>query len=263
MKKLDLDEVKKIELDLLIEFDKICKENDLKYSLNAGTLIGAVRHKGFIPWDDDIDVMMPRDDYEKFVRLKNANDYDVMLPNINYLYPFAKMIRKNTLLIEEGRNEKIGVFIDIFPIDKYKTENEKEIIKRTKKVINLIQLITCKTKTKKIFRRICRNVIRTLLRFFYSKKRILKMINNFNDYLIDMSKDGNFSCSLSWSENPPKNMYGVDIFDSIIKLEFEKYDFSVISKYDLLLKSVYGNYMELPPVEARVPHHDFEAFYLD
>src|SRR5699024_7471673 len=121
----EIKEVQKDQLDILIEFDRICKKNNIKYQLFAGTLLGAIRHKGFIPWDDDIDVCMLREDYEKFLNICNKdmkNEYFLQTYNsdTNYIMQFAKLRKNNTIFLERvTANCDIhhGVYIDIFPLD--------------------------------------------------------------------------------------------------------------------------------------------------
>ena len=125
MKKLNLYDIKTLELDLLINFDKFCKENNLIYFIAYGTLLGAIRHGGFIPWDDDIDIQMPRTDYEKFLTLRDKYEssfYGNVIKTLGdkgYPFPFTKIENKNTLVIEHKMTTKIktGVWVDIFPMD--------------------------------------------------------------------------------------------------------------------------------------------------
>ena len=124
MEKLSLEELKKVELDILIWFADICEQEKLNYTLSYGTLLGAVRHKGFIPWDDDIDVAMPRPDYEKFIEYCNTHETHYKLIDIHndkgYNYLFAKVYDPNTTIVEKYANRfkaNYGVYIDIFPVD--------------------------------------------------------------------------------------------------------------------------------------------------
>jgi len=127
-------ELKKIQntlLEILIEVDRICRKNDIKYFLFAGTLLGAVRHKGFIPWDDDIDIAMPREDYEKFLQIVQKEPYSNyflqnVITEIEAPFLFSKFRKDDTLLLEKAvmnKNIHHGIFIDIFPLDKVWSEN--------------------------------------------------------------------------------------------------------------------------------------------
>ena len=120
-KELSLEEKKKILVSILSEVHNFCDENNLKYFLPGGTLIGAVRHKGFIPWDDDIDIYMPRNDYEKFLCEfnKESERYQVIsLKTDGYYLPFGKVIDTKTVLIENVDSDyKMGIYLDIFPLD--------------------------------------------------------------------------------------------------------------------------------------------------
>ena len=117
MKKITPEEIKKIQLDLLIQFAEFCKKNNLYYCLAYGTLLGAIRHKGFIPWDDDIDVIMPRPDYEKFCKLVAEKKIATSLQN-NSTYPFVKIIDTRTLVRERfAQKEEVGIWIDVFVLD--------------------------------------------------------------------------------------------------------------------------------------------------
>lgn len=120
-KELTLDEMKAVELGILKKFDSICKENGLEYSLAYGTMLGAIRHKGFIPWDDDIDVFMKREDYEKLLKLKyDDGDFEIKSYRYskNYYFLYSKMVDKRTYICEDWRAEKdMGLFVDIFPLD--------------------------------------------------------------------------------------------------------------------------------------------------
>ena len=121
MREIQFEEMKKIELNILIYFTEVCEENNLRYYLGGGTLLGAVRHKGFIPWDDDIDVMMPRPDFQKLLSLSiNNENYNIIKPGTaGYYYNFAKLVDTRTILEEKGikRIDGLGVYIDIFPLD--------------------------------------------------------------------------------------------------------------------------------------------------
>lgn len=121
----DIKEMQQIGLLMLADVDKYCRENDITYFVGYGTLLGAIRHKGFIPWDDDIDIIMPREDYNKFIREYGNERYKVLSNEYttDYYYNFAKVVDLKTYAIEHGRNVRIqdlGLYIDVFPIDHLK-----------------------------------------------------------------------------------------------------------------------------------------------
>ena len=122
--KLSLKEIQKIELDILLYLDKVCRENDIKYYLSSGTLLGAIKYQGFIPWDEDIDVIFLREDYNKLIKcFENETGRYKLLSIYNskdYYYPFAKLVDTKTTLIENSKPiNDMGVYIDIVPMDGY------------------------------------------------------------------------------------------------------------------------------------------------
>ena len=132
MKKMQLREIKDIELDILIAFNKFCQDNNLKYYLSGGTLLGAIRHKGFIPWDDDIDVCMPRPDYERLMKIFPniyMNKYKLKtISRKNFICPFAKIIDINTRVdFKYLNNIDKNLWLDIFPIDGLPKSKKKQI----------------------------------------------------------------------------------------------------------------------------------------
>lgn len=140
MKELDIYKTQKIALEMLKVIANICEENNIDYFLAWGTLIGAVRHKGFIPWDDDVDILMPREDYNKFLKifLNVTNNYDIYSVNNTdrYYISLSRIIDNTTIIIGEKKSNEdqkdCGIFIDIYPLD-FVGNNEIEIKKYFKK----------------------------------------------------------------------------------------------------------------------------------
>ena len=178
-KELTLDEMKAIELGILKKFDSICKENGLEYSLAYGTMLGAIRHKGFIPWDDDIDVFMKREDYEKLLALKyDDGDFEVKSYRYskNYYFLYSKIVDKRTSICENWRAEKdMGLFVDIFPLDYCNFDGEGDKLKAQMELISCIQ----KTKAVTIWLKIL-NATPSIIRIYFQSSRYaaLKTLNS-------------------------------------------------------------------------------------
>ena len=267
MKELTLNEIKDVELSILSELDKICQENDLRYWLTAGTLLGAIRHKGFIPWDDDIDILMPRKDYMLLIDFFKHNQTSINLisheSNDDYYRLFAKACDNSTLIIDnqvDVNNYNAGVWVDIFPIDGLGDDYKQatKIFKKTKfKRSVLIASIW-----KHFFRSKTKSIIYEPIRFFFyiiakfSNKK--KLIQKIEKHYINIDFDSSKYCGCVCGN------YGViekKLFDETIDAEFEGKNFKIIKDYDSYLTYLYGDYMKLPPEEKQKTHHDYTAFW--
>lgn len=257
MKSIKEIDIKKVCLNILIEFDKICKKNNLRYSLAYGTAIGAVRHSGYIPWDDDIDVMMPREDYDKLLRLfSNDSNYKLLCDSMpDYYYQYSKMIDSNYPIKEYNRKEKMmGLWIDIFPID-YITEISSS--KKIKKYLNFYNHAIWYSGIKKwTEKKTTKNKIIGLLIDFFGDKFFLKKHSLFIKK--HCSRSGNICFA---SASPNIVFFPYDVFDSIVDVDFEGYKMNLTAHYDDYLTEIYGRYMDLPLKEQQVAHHLFEFNY--
>ncbi len=272
MHEIDLEELKKIELELLIQFREICKIKGFRYTLAAGTLLGAVRHKGFIPWDDDIDVCMPRPDYDSFINYckNNKTPFNLVskenVPGYGYL--FAKLYAPYTVIKEEisnPNNVQMGVYIDIFPIDAMGKNwllaqvdfLKGAILKRFLVAKNWKKYF--KSKTHSWYVEPIRFVFYLLSRFL-SMKKMIKLLDKIycrdDEYYKNSNLVGSISCEYNYRKIYPKS-----VFEDYIELPFEDEKFSCIKDYHIFLKSLYGDYMKLPPKEKQVSHHIFTAYY--
>lgn len=265
---LSLEEIKKVELDLLTQFHDVCRKQKLRYSLGGGTLLGAVRHGGFIPWDDDIDVMMPRPDYDAFIAYCIGNETPFALfsheVNDDYYFLDAKLSSKNTIIIDNSLNindKSIGVHIDVFPIDGLgRTEQEAffRFIKTSYKreVLNAKTWIKYfKSKTHKIYYEPVRFAFYVISRFCNAKNLITKI----EKYNRKISFDRSMYAGCVSGSYRTKEIMRKNVFSDYIDLNFEKKQFKGIKKYDDYLKKHYGDYMQLPPPEKRKTHHTFIA----
>ena len=261
MEQIDFKDFKSIELGVLEEFHNFCDKHSLRYYLCSGTLLGAVRHKGFIPWDDDIDVCMPRSDYDRFLALyRNVNsNYGVISFENNkdcWLY-WSKMFDKRTIIREEGTHgvSDCGLYIDIFVLEGY-GDSKEEAIKRFKKNRKALKLIYSK-----IFRPALwpfKSFLLFIMSFFINWRYVLKKMKKYNlKKTFDESK-------YVFPQSPmatEKNIYERYFFDKRILIEFEGKQFYCSDCYDKILKQSYGDYMMYPPENERVPHHNLVAFW--
>lgn len=248
-----LRELQNVELEILLDVDRVCKENNIEYFLVAGTLLGAVRHKGFIPWDDDIDICMPIKDYKKFCKIaphKLKKEYFLQCSNTDFTEMwFAKVRKNNTTCIESGEEKKRkhqGVWIDIFPLIGVKND-KMWLDKATQKA----------------------TLAKTLLKKRYSsfgsfkdlplKKKILKMIPLkivrmianaiFNSVFKDHRK---FEyCYYLWGSPRIKSTFKSYLFDELSCVEFEGHNLPAPKRWDEYLQVEYGDYMTPPPPENR------------
>lgn len=281
MQKLTLDEMKEVELNILKDVAAFCDKNGLRYYLCGGTLIGAVRHKGFIPWDDDIDIIMPRPDYIKFLKLYNDKKtiYHVhsLVTDKNWYSTFAEVEDSRTIKIYKNFNldANYGVNIDIFPTDG-SPDSEKER-KRFWTINNILTRIATLSRLNfsvshhfadqdKGFSKL-RTMIRTGIKFLgIPVARIICSFCNINQFVTNRAQyyDVDRSEYIGVSTFPH---YGYrecitgKPFLKIRKRLFEDEYFNTPDNYDEYLTNLYGDYMKLPPKEKQVTHHDFTAYW--
>lgn len=266
MKKLNDDQIKDRLFEILIFFDSFCKKNDLQYTLDAGTLLGAARHKDFIPWDDDIDVAMPFNDYKKLISLSKNIDpngkfvmhgYSKKINNKeNYIYPFLKLENSRTMAKISIAHDKGGAWIDIFPLN-YVPDNQREFLKYVQKFNRLHDLIGIADAKKN------ENPLKASLRWVIRRGSNLyrnKMINLM--YSLDTVKSSRVE-DIVWATNREHDFFPAEILEEYTTLEFRGRKFKVVKDYDKYLTIEYGNWRKLPPKNERVSHHGYELFDLD
>ena len=268
MKEISIEEIKVIQLDLLNKVDEVCRANNLRYSLGGGTLLGAVRHKGYIPWDDDIDIMMPRPDYEIFIQLINSSQekYKIQcfLTDFTYVDLSAKFYDSSTILIDDivDNKKQIGVSIDIFPIDGL-GNSKKEAVKAFRKKAFLRELLVA-AQWKKYFRSKTHAWYYEIPRFllFCISRNIdkTKIFREIEKYYISIKYDEVSYVAAVGGSYREREILPKQLYSEFVLLEFENKKYYVIKGYDEYLTSIFGDYMTLPPIEKRVSHHFFKAY---
>lgn len=265
MKKLTLKEIQKISLKILIYFDEFCKKHNIMYSLGGGSLIGAIRHKGFIPWDDDIDIYMLRDEYNRFIDLWNKETHKRYIlssaEDINGFMPgeLTKIFDKDTILIDT-KGRKSHIFIDIFIFDGV-PENNKLLYREMKKHRRIkLRFSSCRKRWFKAKNKFINYLFHKLSIYLFN--RMMLNLNRIQlsypikntDYIgLFLSDYGN------WERSYMKKEY----FNSTKLVKFENYDLPVMNGYHEHLTIYYGDYMEYPPLDKQKPNHALEAYLLN
>ncbi len=249
--------LKEIEVDILKQFIKVCDLLNLKYYIIAGTLIGAIRHKGFIPWDDDIDIAMPRDDFNTFI-LKGQEYLPQNLfiqtykTDGEFLLNIAKIRDSDTTFIEKTSkrlNINKGIFIDIFPLDNF-INTPTFRIKAQKKIKVLKIAIGRKFYREKSSFKL--KLKQFISRFIFPSSK--KAMDCFEKYVTNIPKSeycNNYSSNYGFKEACPWQW-----FDNGVDVTFEGLTVKAPKNYDLYLKQIYGDYLKLPPKEKQVSCHD-------
>lgn len=262
MKELTLREQQLIVLDILKYFDEVCRKYNIKYTICGGTLIGAIRHKGFIPWDDDIDVYMVREEYEKFKKVleenKSENYYLSDIDNFNsFTAGVAPKIYDKRTLLTDYMGRKQPIFIDIFVLD-YVENNKDNRLELEKYKKNLLLFAGIHLKFMKSESFVYKMIYKYKSRIYFNK--MMKTIRCFSEKTRDNSE---FLASVYYIfDGIDKAFIPAYYFNNYVELEFENCKFYAIANYDEHLSFYYGNYMELPSPKDRSPKHTKKAYML-
>ena len=267
MKRMTLQEIQSVNLDIMKDIHAFCVEHGIHYSLAYGSLIGAVRHKGFIPWDDDIDIMMPRPDFEKFsssFESKHGFVLSSVYDENTYINYTRVYNNEKTLVISPAKagKKEVGIWVDVYPIDGISDDETKsrkqfvEIRKYSQQVMEmrfifrtLVSGNTIRKVKAAIKWVICRLVKRGNLRQWHNR-------------IVDLCKEVPYGetsrCSslvcMEANRDDRQEIFPLTSFQNYQLVPFETEHFYIVSDYDTVLKVIFGDYMKLPPPEKRVSH---------
>lgn len=267
MKQLSLEEIQNVSLDVLKDVHTFCVNNNINYSLAYGSLIGAFRHKGFIPWDDDIDIIMLRPDYERFCNTYQSPYCKLITPKDSFInYARVCDAQKTTYITQTPwtNDANIGVWIDVFPIDA--VEDEKALF--SLRIDRLKPLLDNQVKARKLFCKF-RWSINPLSMYRFIKERLdysnldVFDIKDRIDEIVAEIKFGetNHCSQLVCRGNKDREFFTFDMFKDYFCVPFGNTEFMVSNGWKEILELNYGDFMQLPPIEQQKPHGGFVKFY--
>lgn len=256
MRKIDsVQELREVQMKVMDAIHCFCIKNKICYSISSGTLLGAVRHKGYIPWDDDIDIYMPRDSFELFVKTFNCSQdrYKLLTPEIDskYPYPFAKVIDSYTLVNEKANVDyPLGVWVDIFVVDGAPNSQIAKIFKSC--IFRFLNML--------FYFKVGNGKVRRPIDLLYksiplSSRCVYHILEKFKKSGKSTLKVGNVSMVSS------KQYFYRSCMDTYIDIPFEDRVYKCMSGYDEYLRKTYGNYMVIPPVEKQI-RHNYDAYWV-
>lgn len=260
-----LRKVQMVQLEIAKEIKRVCEEIGINYFLTDGSLIGAIRHKGFIPWDDDLDMGMKREEYDKFLELAPkllSPKYELIQwrKNKGYAHPMAKVVKNGTIFLEgtRGDSENKGIWVDIFPFDHY-CDDDKEAQKNAhlrtyyKGIIRAkCKYATWKTDNKINWAKYFKNVPFRVLSIFYDKIAVAEKFDKIS------KKYNNIKTKRCYENGPGHNaevIIPAEYIDKFVETEFEDTTFKIPAEYDAYLRLQFGDYMKLPPESQRRSFH--------
>lgn len=269
MELLSPEAIKRVSVDILKYIDTICRKNQIEYFIAFGTLIGAIRHKGFIPWDDDIDICMKIDDYRKFREIVNADSqyrFIDLSTNPDYYFLFGRVTDTGTKLVLPNKPEihGLGVFVDVFPIYNAPPVEEREEWYRQYAALRQKMLYTVPGTAHYQGPKL-KSMVRYAKRI---PKRIKYKSRNYSQYCAEITallnryeNSGTGDVVVMDTPYGLKTVMERKIFESAAEVEFEGGKFLAPVLYEEYLTKLYGDYMKLPPVEKRVSSHGFQAYW--
>lgn len=266
MRKMTSKDIQNVSLDILLDVHRFCIAHGIRYTLQGGTLLGAIRHQGFIPWDDDIDIAMPRPDYVRFCEeYQSTNGYEVFCAEKgNAELAFARVCDMRQTLVDSSylpwTDRQTGVWIDIFPLDGIEDDGEGQR-RRVQRAYRAWRMASVKRYTRRRNAAPPRKERFTLM--------VKKLLFKFYDPLAHHRRicteipfgSTHYYCNLAFMQYKARECHPVSVMEPLEMRKFEGHEFLTLHDYDTALREKFGNYMQLPPVEQRVARHDYNEFY--
>ena len=271
MREMTLKEIQQVSLDILKDIHEFCVKNDIKYTLFSGTLIGAIRHQGFIPWDDDLDIAFTRPEYERFVRnYKSEKGYKLFSrerQGDNVYISYARVCEMDKTYVDDCKlpwtNERKGVWVDVFPLDGAEENYDKAAQQceqnfriwhnglRIRRAMAPLRCVDGFLPTVKL--------LVTKLLFGWRSNRYWEEHIAYCKR-IDFTQTKNY-CHLAWGGWKMREYYKTSAFSSYVLKPFEDGEFYVMQDFDGALRAKYGDYMQLPPKNEQVSRHGNWQYY--
>ena len=254
--KITFEELKVIQMDILQAIDEFCEEHNIQYSLACGTLLGAVRHKGYIPWDDDIDIYLPREDYKRLINKIASLERDSQWER-----PYAKAYDDKTVLYEKvSMKRTVGVNIDIYPVDE--VPDDEDVWTRYDKKRRLLQNLywmkyVPASQGRSSIKRAAIYLFQKVT-FFISKRACAEKLDVLAQKYDGHGYNRYFECCQGILQKRP---FPKNLFEKLEYIPFEDRRFKAFSSSDTYLTNGYGDYMKLPPVEKRVSNHNIDVYW--
>lgn len=252
-----------VEFEILKRVDDFCEKQGVSYSLFAGTALGAVRHKGFIPWDDDVDLAMTRTEFDRFCTLWSENPPDgyyleSILTDERCGTCHAKVRKEGTVFLSDGEIESEGhhgIWVDIFPLDKVSANKKKraEKLRRGRELVFLTRA-NVNSARDNFQKRLVRSVFKLIPRAL-RRKRILRIHRWLAEHMEDGAEEGYVWVDMSTLKTIATHRFSLNLENGYVLAEFGGAQFPLFSEYDSMLTRLYGDYMQLPPESERSNHH--------
>ena len=260
-RRLSEEEIKEVELGVMDYIHNLCQKENINYSLAYGTLLGAVRHKGYIPWDDDVDISLKRDEYDKLYQaVLRDNDpiYKVASweNDARYPYPFYRVYDARTVYENNYIENDIdlGICVDVFPFDYYADVNKEMAKLDTYRRLSVYTLYGIHSKNAGL-----KNIIRYLLVLVFRLTRVKTWNKKMN--LLSMQANDNDSIDYLMENKRTSTKFEKTLLDKVMDSPFEDRTYKIPEASHQILSAIYGDdFMEIPPVEKRVKHDDFVAY---